>query len=96
MREDQRIELCEALDRVHSLIHDIYPNLTPDATGQFIRHKLLVGDLAVHLVEEVMNGADFAETRVVERTANLLYAVRLVAPDHPLEKAAELLVDAGA
>jgi hypothetical protein len=28
-----------------------------------------------------------------ERTANLLYAVRLLAPQHPLERAAELLLD---
>lgn len=94
MTEEQRIELSEALDKIHTLIHDLYPTLTPDASGQLTRHKLLIGDLAVHLVEELVSGQPVEEDRVIERTANLLYAVRLVAPGYPLEHAAKLLLDA--
>jgi hypothetical protein len=93
MTEEQRNELCDALDRIHSLIHDLYPTVTTDAAGQLTRHKLLVGDLAVHLVEALMSREGHQEKGVVERTANLLFAVRLVAPGYPLEEAAKLLLD---
>jgi hypothetical protein len=47
---------------------------------------------AVHLADEVIAETVFDKAKVVERTANLLYAIRLVAPEHPLRKAAELLL----
>jgi hypothetical protein len=53
---------------------------------------LLVVDLAMHLADEVIGAVAPNEQQVVERTANLLYGVRLVAPNHPLERAAEILL----
>ena len=49
-------------------------------------------DLAVHLADEVISSPEINKANVVERTANLLYGVRLVAPEHGVEKAAELLL----
>jgi hypothetical protein len=92
MTEEQRTELLQSLDNIHALIHDLYPTLTADDSGKLTRHKLLVGDLAVHLVEELIRNEPHDESRVAERAANLLYAVRLVAPAYPLEQAAQLLL----
>jgi hypothetical protein len=54
---------------------------------------LLVVDLAMHLADEVIGAATPNEQQVVERTANLLYGIKLVAPNYPLERAAEILLD---
>ena len=94
MTEEQRIELRTALQKVHDQIHSLYPkgsSLTE--SDKQLRHQLLVVDLVVHLADEVMGSETPNEHRVAERTANLLYAVRLIAPDHPLEQAAKLLLN---
>jgi hypothetical protein len=44
------------------------------------------------LADEVIGAVVPNEQLVVERTANLLYAVRLVAPGGSLERAAEVLL----
>jgi hypothetical protein len=46
----------------------------------------------VHLPEEVIDTLTPNERQVTERTANLLYAVKLIAPDYPFKQAAELLL----
>jgi hypothetical protein len=79
---------------VHDRVHDLYPR---DATAaepaeRLLRHQLLVVDLAIHLADEVIGAATPNEQQVVERTANLLYAVKLIAPRHPLKRAAETLL----
>ncbi len=96
MTDEQRDALFAALKDVHDRVHASYPRgeVAAADAGRRLRNQLLVVDLAVHLAEEVMRAAAPDEWQVTERTANLLYAVRLVAPQHPLERAAELLLDA--
>ncbi len=96
MTDEQRAALRAALKEVHDRVHTLYPTgeAAAESAGQTLRNQLLVVDLAVHLAEEVVRAAAPDEQQVVERTANLLYAVRLLAPQHPLERAAELLLDA--
>lgn len=96
MTDEQRDALFAALKEVHDRVHASYPRGEVAATdaGRRLRNQLLVVDLAVHLAEEVMRAAAPDGWQVTERTANLLYAVRLLAPQHPLERAAELLLDA--
>jgi hypothetical protein len=94
MTGEQRAVLLTALKEVHDLVHDQYPK-GPGAegpAGRRLRNQLLVVDLAVHLADEVVGMADPNEQQVVERMANLLYAVRLIAPGYPLERAAEVLL----
>jgi len=91
--EEQRTLLRAALKEVHDRVHDLYPEgaAAAEPAGQSLRNQLLVVDLAVHLADEVIGSAVPNEQQVVERTANLLYGIRLVAPQHPLEHAAEVL-----
>ena len=94
MTEEQRIELRTALRKVHDQIHCLYPkggSITE--SDKQLRHQLLVVDLVVHLADEVIDSVVPNEQQVAERTANLLYAVRLIAPDHPFEQAAKLLLN---
>jgi hypothetical protein len=95
MTGEQRDALFAALKEVHDRVHVSYPRgeVAAADAGRRLRNQLLVVDLAVHLAEEVMRAAP-DERQVTERTANLLYAVRLLAPQHPLERVAELLLDA--
>jgi hypothetical protein len=94
MTDELRAVLRAALKEVHDRVHDQYPKgaAAEGSAGRGLRNQLLVVDLAVHLAEEVIGAAVPDELQVVERTANLLYAVRLVAPGHPLERAAEVLL----
>ena len=96
MTDEQRDALFAALKEVHDRVHALYPRgeMAAADAGRRLRNQLLVVDLAVHLSEEVMRAAAPDEWMVTERTANLLYAVRLLAPQHPMEQAAELLLDA--
>ncbi len=94
MTDEQRAVLRTALKEVHDRVHDQYPKgaAAEEPAGRSLRSQLLVVDLAVHLAEEVIGEAAPNEQQVVGRAANLLYAVRLVAPGHPLERAAEVLL----
>ena len=89
MTNEERNELRTALKEVHDRVHKLYPE---EAGGGELRHRLLVIDLCVHLADEVIAAPEADAAKVVERTANLLYAVRLLAPGHELGKAAELLL----
>ena len=94
MTEEQRVELRTVLQKVHDQIHTLYPkggSITE--SDKQLRHQLLVVDLVVHLADEVIGNAVPNEQQVVERTANLLYAVRLIAPERPFEQAAKLLLN---
>jgi hypothetical protein len=95
MTEEQRIALRAALKEVHDQIHNLYPknNSVTDFDKQ-LRNQLLVVDLAVHLADEVIGSSTPDQQKVTERTANLLYAIRLIAPDQTFEQAAKLLLDA--
>ena len=94
MTDEQRTVLRTALKEVHDRVHDLYPRgaTAAEPAGQCLRHQLLVVDLAMHLADEVIGAVTPNEQQVVERTANLLYGVRLVAPSHSLERAAEVLL----
>ena len=94
MTDEQRAALRTALKEVHDRVHDQYPKgaAAEDPAGRSLRNQLLVVDLAVHLADEVIGTSAPNEQQVVDRAANLLYAVRLVAPGHPLERAAEVLL----
>lgn len=96
MTDEQRNAFLAVLNEVHDRIHALYPRgeVAAADAGRRLRDQLLVVDLAVHLAEEVMRTPAPDEWQVTERTANLLYAMRLLAPQHPLERAAELLLDA--
>lgn len=95
MTEEQRIALCAALKDVHDQIHLLYPkNTSVTDSDKQLRNQLLVVDLVVHLADEVIGSSTPNQQQVTERTANLLYAVRLIAQDHPFEQAAKLLLDA--
>jgi hypothetical protein len=94
MTEEQRIFLHTALTEVHNHIHTLYPKGDTIAeSDKRFRNQLLVVDLVVHLAQEVIESLPPNEQQVAERTANLLYAVRLIAPNYPLEQAAKLLLD---
>ena len=95
MTEEQRIALRAALKEVHDRIHLLYPknNSVTDFDKQ-LRNQLLVVDLAVHLADEVIGSSTPDQQKVTERTANLLYAIRLIAQNHTFEQAAKLLLDA--
>ena len=94
MREEERNDLRAALKEVHDRVHDLYPrgHEMSEKIGKDLRDRLLVIDLAVHLADEVIAAASFEKEKVVERTANLLYGVKLLAPGHGLEEAAALLL----
>ncbi len=94
MTEEQRIALRTALKEVHDQIHVLYPkdNSLTDCDKQ-LRNQLLVVDLVVHLADEVIGGSTPNEQQITERTANLLYAIRLIASDYPFQQAAKLLLD---
>ena len=94
MTEEQRLTLTTALKEIHDRIHFLYPRDTSvtDVDKQ-LRNQLLVVDLIVHLAQEVVSGAAPNAQMITERTANLLYALRLIAPDYPFEQAAQLLLD---
>ncbi len=94
MTEEQRIVLHTALKEVHDQVHVLYPKqIQLTESDKQLRNKLLVVDLVVHLAEEVLGGVIPNKQQVTERTANLLYAVRLIAPDYPFEQAANLLLE---
>jgi hypothetical protein len=95
MTEEQRNDVLAVLTEVHDRVHLLYPR---DVSGveesdQQLRNRLLAVGLAVHLAQEVLPDPD--ERKVTERAANLLYAMRLIAPDRPFRKAAQLLTDEG-
>jgi signal recognition particle GTPase len=94
MTEEQRIFLHTTLKEVHDQIHTLYPkgNSVTESDKQ-LRNQLLVVDLVVHLAQEVIESLPSNEQQVTERTANLLYAIRLIAPNYPFEQAAKLLLD---
>ena len=96
MTEEQRIALRAALKEVHDRVHDLYPRGEQTAgDDQQLRHQLLVVDLTVHLADEAIAATAPDARQVTERTANLLYAVRLIAPGRPFEHAAKLLLGEG-
>ena len=93
MTEEQRTALRAALKEVHDRVHELYPRGERLAHGdRQLRNQLLVVDLAVHLADESVAGPAPDAQQIAERTANLLYALRLVAPDRPFDRAAELLL----
>ena len=94
MTEEQRINLRTALQNVHDQIHVLYPkgNSFTESDKQ-LRNQLLVVDLVVHLADEVIGSVTPNKHQIAERTANLLYAVRLIAPNRPFEQAAKLLLN---
>jgi hypothetical protein len=96
MIEEQRARLLASLKEIHDRVHALYPRgeAGVEPAGQALRNQLLVVDLVVHLAEEVIRTAAPDEHKVAERTANLLYALRLVAPHQQLDSAAELLIAA--
>ena len=94
MTDEEREALRKALMEVHDRIHGFYPRgaQAAEAVGRELRNQLLVVDLAIHLADEAIAALPTDKEKVVERTANLLYGVRLLAPESGLEKAAELLL----
>lgn len=93
MTEEQRHALRTTLKEVHDQIHILYPtDKSVTESDKQLRNQLLVVDLVVHLAEEVIGSVTLNRQQVTERTANLLYAVRLIAPDYPFEQAAERLL----
>ena len=94
MTEEQRIALRTALKEVHDQTHDLYPkdNSLTEYDKQ-LRNQLLVVDLVVHLADEVIGSVTPNQQQITERTANLLYVIRLIASDYPFEQAAKLLLD---
>ena len=94
MTEEQRVSLNTALKEVHDQIHTLYPKSSSvTESDKQLRNQLLVVDLVVHLAQEVIESVPANERQVTERTANLLYAIRLIAPNYPLEQAGKLLLD---
>ncbi len=93
MTEEERAALLASLKEVHDRVHKLYPRgeAAAEPAGRALRNQLLAVDLAVHLAQEVVGTASPDERQVAERAANLLYALRLVAPRHRLDRAAELL-----
>lgn len=96
MTDEQRDGLLTALREVHDRAHLLYPRdeTAVEPAGRALRNQLLVVDLVVHLAEEVIREAKPDEQKVAERTANLLYALKLIAPQHGLGRASELLIAA--
>lgn len=96
MREEERAALLTLLKEIHDRVHSLYPRGEPatQQAGLALRNQLLCVDLLVHLAEELIRTAEPDEQKVAERTANLLYALKLVAPQHRLDRAAELLIAA--
>lgn len=96
MTEEQRTALLASLKEVHDRVHVLYPRdeRAVEPAGRALRNQLLVIDLVVHLAQEVIGTEAPDEQKVVERTANLLYALHLVAPQHRLDGAAERLIAA--
>ena len=95
MTEEQRITLRAALKEVHDQIHLLYPkNNSVSASDKQLRDQLLVVDLVVHLADEVIDSSTPNQQKIRERTANLLYAIKLIAPDRAFEQTAKLLLDA--
>ena len=94
MTEEQRIALRTALKEVHDQIHVLYPkdNSLTEFDKQ-LRNQLLVVDLVVHLADEVIGSSIPNEQQITERTANLLYAIRLIASDYPFQQVAKLLLE---
>jgi hypothetical protein len=94
MTDEQRDDLRTAIKDVHDRMHGLYPRHPAAAqpAEQRLRNQLLVVDLAMHLADEALGAVTPDEQRLVERTANLLYAIRLLAPSSPMERAAELLL----
>ena len=81
------------MKEVHDRVHDLYPWGERPAEGdRRLRDQLLVVDLAVHLADETVAGPAPNAHQIAERTANLLYALRLVAPDRPFDQAAKRLL----
>ena len=93
MTEEQRTGLLMSLKEIHDRVHALYPRgeTAGEPAGHALRNQLLVIDLVVHLAEEAIRTATPDEQKVAERTANLLYALRLIAPQQQFERAAELL-----
>ncbi len=96
MTEEQRALLLKSLKEVHDRVHTLYPRGEEaiEEAGRALRNRLLAVDLVVHLAEELIRTDTPDERQVAERTANLLYALKLVAPQHRLGHAAEILVRA--
>ncbi len=93
MTEEQRTDLLAALREIHDRIHNLYPRDQPmTELDKQTRNQLLVIDLIVHLAEKVIGRSTPNEQLVTEYAANLLYAVRLIAPDYPFDRAAKLLL----
>lgn len=94
MTDEQRNGLRMALQEVHDRAHDLYPRYATAAepAAQRLRNQLLVVDLAMHLADEVIGAVSPSEQHLLERTANLLYGVRLLTPGHAIESAAEVLL----
>lgn len=94
MTEEQRTGLLGSLKEIHDRVHSLYPRGEEaiEPSGHALRNQLLAIDLIVHLAEEVIATTAPDQERVAERTANLLYALRLVAPQQNLDRAAELLI----
>ncbi|HLM60534.1 MAG TPA: hypothetical protein VK308_07015 [Pyrinomonadaceae bacterium] len=57
-----------------------------------LRNQLLVVDLVVRLADEVIGSSTPNQQQITERTANLLYAIRLIASNYPFQQAAKLLL----
>ena len=94
MTEEQRIALRAALKEVHDRIHFLYPkNTSVTDFDKQLRNQLLVVDLVVHLADEVIGSSTPNQQTITERTANLLYALKLIAQDNTFEQAAKLLLD---
>lgn len=93
MTEEQRAALLASLKEVHDRVHTLYPRgeAAVEPAGRALRNQLLAVDLVVHLAQEVVGTPTPDGRQVAERAANLLYALRLVAPQGQLERAAELL-----
>jgi hypothetical protein len=93
MTEEHKDGLLALLKEVHDRVHSLYPRdlQVVEEPDRQLRNRLLAVDLAVHLAQEVLLDAARDERKVTERAANLLYAMRLVAPHHPFRQAAQLL-----
>ena len=96
MTEEERAALLASLKEVHDRVHGLYPRgeAAVEPAGRALRDQLLAVDLVVHLAQEVVRSPTPDGRQVAERAANLLYALRLVAPRHGLDRAAELLAAA--
>ncbi len=98
MTEEQRNDLLALLREVHDRVHLLYPRdgSVVEESDRQLRNRLLAVDLVVHLAQEVMLDAAPDEWKLTERAVNLLYAMRLIAPNRPFRQAAQLLNGEGA